>query len=173
MPKYKVNSGKKSQRRRNNQFYLHVCVRGGLLKSFQSMGNIQKPSDTRLQGKQDPFYHLISLRIDEWSSSIFEKSITTIELGFKGCPVFRRAIWLFWFKVPTYLSTHIYGRSLKTMAFFKSFWHPRLNVFIITLMSGSSHILESWFLVFRHLGCVIFCTMFSICKARWARWKKK
>jgi hypothetical protein len=31
------------------------------------------------------------------------------------------------------------------------------------LMPGSSHILVTSFLVFLHLGCVIFCTMFSIC----------
>ena len=36
-------------------------------------------------------------------------------------------------------------------------------------MPGSSHILVTSFLVFCHLGCVIFCTMFSVCKARWAR----
>ena len=35
---------------------------------------------------------------------------------------------------------------------------------------GSSHILVTLFLVFRHLGCVIFCTMFYVCKARWAKW---
>ena len=154
------------QERRSNQFYLHVCVRGALLKSFQSMGNIQKPSDTRLQGKQDPFYHLISLRIDEWSSSIFEKSITTIESGFKGGPVFRRAILLFWFKVPTYLSTHIYG-------FFLDFWHLQLHVLIFythtsaideknvwTLhlychLFGSCHFLNFFFSYFGHFSCVI------------------
>ena len=31
--------------------------------------------------------------------------------------------------------------------------------------------LRFWF--FRHLGCVIFCTMFSVCKARWARQNEK
>ena len=35
---------------------------------------------------------------------------------------------------------------------------------------GSSHILVTLFLVFRHLGCVIFCKMFSVCKTRWAKW---
>ena len=40
---------------------------------------------------------------------------------------------------------------------------------IVTLMPSSSHILVSSFLVFRHLGCMIFCTMFSVCKAGWKR----
>ena len=40
---------------------------------------------------------------------------------------------------------------------------------IVTLMPSSSHILVSSFLVFRHLSCVIFCTMFSVCKAGWKR----
>ena len=39
-------------------------------------------------------------------------------------------------------------------------------------MTGSLQILVTSFLVFHHLGCVIFCTMFSLCKARWARQKK-
>ena len=36
-------------------------------------------------------------------------------------------------------------------------------------MPSSSHILVTLLLVIRHFGCVIFCMMFSICKARWAR----
>ena len=38
---------------------------------------------------------------------------------------------------------------------------------------GSSHTWVTSFLVFRHLGCVFFCTMFSVFKAKWARQNKK
>ena len=41
------------------------------------------------------------------------------------------------------------------------------------LLTGSSHILVTLFLVFCHLGWVIFCMIFSVCKARWARWNEK
>ena len=40
-------------------------------------------------------------------------------------------------------------------------------------LPGSSHILVTSFLDFCRLGCVIFCTMFSVCKARWARQNEK
>ena len=41
------------------------------------------------------------------------------------------------------------------------------------LLPGSLHILVTSFLVFCHFGCGIFYTMFSLCKARRARWHKK
>ena len=41
------------------------------------------------------------------------------------------------------------------------------------LMPWASHILVTLLLVFHHLGCVIFCTMFSVCKAPWARQNEK
>ena len=42
-----------------------------------------------------------------------------------------------------------------------------------SLVPGSSHILATLFLVFRHFGCIIFIPMFSVCKARWARRNEK
>jgi hypothetical protein len=41
------------------------------------------------------------------------------------------------------------------------------------LLPSSSHILVTSFLVFCHLGALIFCTIFSIYKARWARQNEK
>ena len=51
--------------------------------------------------------------------------------------------------------------------------HDKIGVRFFILMPGSAHILVTSFLVFRHLGCMIFCMMFSVCKSRWARQNEK
>ena len=53
--------------------------------------------------------------------------------------------------------------------------HNRAKSYLDFLISMpvSSHILVISFFVFRHLGCVIFCMMFSAYKAIWARRNEK
>ena len=60
---------------------------------------------------------------------------------------------------------------LKTI---ESYVHTSLQTnYFCSHMPGSSHILVTLILVFRHLGCVIDCTIFFVCKARWARRNEK
>ena len=54
--------------------------------------------------------------------------------------------------------------------------HAACMIYVYELRQGIVHILRiylSHILVFHLLGCVISCTMFSICKARWARQNEK
>ena len=44
------------------------------------------------------------------------------------------------------------------------FCHFVFSQYFFNSMTGSSNILETSFLVFCHLGCVIFCTMFTVAK---------